>query len=455
MAAYYYVKDTGTSTTDTGRYATQQTGTFAGLGTANYYASIETALAATTAPVAGDFILISDLSTHTYGAGDKIINNGLHLSLALNLLSVDDGVIENYKKATAAQEKTPNIGDDFSFRGCWAMYGVYLSAGQNLQIIPDVEEDSFYAKDCKFEYDDGENLLIGASEIANSLVLQSCQFDASTATSTNQQSMLLAGGICELQDCAIGSNTVLTARIIGLNASPNANVSGLDTSSIGGTPTNFVTQLIDEVGTASFVGCQVHSNVSTIGSGVQQYAGMHLQMDYVANNAETGEEQKLPGSLFEQPDVTRTGGSSNSWKIVTTQWCDEAFPFRTPWITGYFDSTAAKTVDIYIANETATDGGDYNNDELWLELEYFGAAGNALYDLITTARATPFATAANPHDAADGSTWSGGTAPFANMHILRGSCTPGQVGPFRVRLCFGRASVTTDALYVDPLIVVT
>ena len=48
--AYYYVKNGGTATGDAGRYATQQTGSFATLGAANYYNNIEAAILATTPP---------------------------------------------------------------------------------------------------------------------------------------------------------------------------------------------------------------------------------------------------------------------------------------------------------------------------------------------------------------------------------------------------------------------
>ena len=63
--AYYYVKNGGTATGDAGRYATQQTGSFATLGTANYYNDIITALAATTPPASGDFVNPSDLHNYT------------------------------------------------------------------------------------------------------------------------------------------------------------------------------------------------------------------------------------------------------------------------------------------------------------------------------------------------------------------------------------------------------
>ena len=38
--AFYYVKNGGTAIGDAGRYATKQTGSFAGLGAANYYGAI-------------------------------------------------------------------------------------------------------------------------------------------------------------------------------------------------------------------------------------------------------------------------------------------------------------------------------------------------------------------------------------------------------------------------------
>lgn len=63
--ADYIVKFGGTATLDAGRYSTPQTGSFATLGAANYYNDIASAIAASTPPVSGDRILISDLSVDT------------------------------------------------------------------------------------------------------------------------------------------------------------------------------------------------------------------------------------------------------------------------------------------------------------------------------------------------------------------------------------------------------
>lgn len=58
--ADYIVKSGGSATGDAGRYASEQTGSFATLGSSNYYNSIEAAEAATTPPTPLDRVLISD-----------------------------------------------------------------------------------------------------------------------------------------------------------------------------------------------------------------------------------------------------------------------------------------------------------------------------------------------------------------------------------------------------------
>ena len=70
--AFYYVKNGGTATGDTGRFGAKQTGSFAVLGASSTYATITGALAATTAPVSGDFIVCSDL--YSFDNGNSIIS---------------------------------------------------------------------------------------------------------------------------------------------------------------------------------------------------------------------------------------------------------------------------------------------------------------------------------------------------------------------------------------------
>ncbi len=89
--AYYYVKNGGTASGDAGRYASQQAGTFAALGASGYYDNTTAAKAATTAPVAEDFILISDL--HDFTAAGTLSVIGIPVN-NFYMIAVDDANID-------------------------------------------------------------------------------------------------------------------------------------------------------------------------------------------------------------------------------------------------------------------------------------------------------------------------------------------------------------------------
>ena len=89
MANYYYVKTGGTATGNAGRYTTQQTGSFAALGAANYYGSIQSMInnivaEGGTFPLDGDFINPSDLHS------ESTVPNHTSLPFGTNMVAVDD-----------------------------------------------------------------------------------------------------------------------------------------------------------------------------------------------------------------------------------------------------------------------------------------------------------------------------------------------------------------------------
>src|SRR6056300_1228647 len=103
--AYYYVKFVsgvfeGTKTT--GSSGTPLTGTFASIGTAGCYGSIESAITNGGAG-SGDVICVSDV--HAYSQTGPINWIGpITDSGLLSIISVDDGECETEKVATTAQE---------------------------------------------------------------------------------------------------------------------------------------------------------------------------------------------------------------------------------------------------------------------------------------------------------------------------------------------------------------
>lgn len=106
--AYYRVKNGGTATGDAGRSATVGSGSFATLGTANYYNNIELAIAATTSPVASDIIQVSDL--HSFVSGGNVSLVGV-ASNPFFIVAVDDANIENSRVSGFAFEQSSGSGD--------------------------------------------------------------------------------------------------------------------------------------------------------------------------------------------------------------------------------------------------------------------------------------------------------------------------------------------------------
>lgn len=109
--AFYYVKNGGTATGDAGRYASQQTGSFATLGAAGYYDNITAAIAATTSPLAGDFINVSNLHDFSVGAG--IIYTGIPTN-TFYITCVQDGNINLSSDTTKGKETASGGPSDFT-----------------------------------------------------------------------------------------------------------------------------------------------------------------------------------------------------------------------------------------------------------------------------------------------------------------------------------------------------
>ncbi len=124
--ADYIVKDDGTATGDDGRYVSEQTGSFATLGIANYYASITAAEAATTTPVAGDRVLFSDQHAFNQGAG---INFGIP---GVQYICVDDANMDaartsNNKGSESVTDTSSDINMDDMF-----ISGISFTAADNI-----------------------------------------------------------------------------------------------------------------------------------------------------------------------------------------------------------------------------------------------------------------------------------------------------------------------------------
>ena len=124
--AYYYVKNTGSSTTSGG--TTKQSGAFSGLAATAVYSSIADAI--TYGAGSGDFVCVSDI--HTESPADSVFT-GPTSGAVLTVVGVDDSNCDTEALAASAQF-TPS--DDVLFTNRLAIYSINTFAVDDTAVTP-------------------------------------------------------------------------------------------------------------------------------------------------------------------------------------------------------------------------------------------------------------------------------------------------------------------------------
>jgi hypothetical protein len=175
-------------------------------------------------------------------------------------------------------------------------------------------------------------------------------------------------------------------------------------------------------------------------------------------------EQYASSSVKHETTIVRTGGATDgttqvSWKMVSgaeaCSWTGVNV-LESPEIAIWNATTGSqKTATVEFVHDTNTAPGQgagtlyaFRNDEVWLEVSYYGDASSTIASLATSQVADP--TLATPADIASSSTtWTttGLTTPVKQK--LSVSFTPQLAGYITARVCLGKASKT---LYVDPVV---
>jgi len=121
-------------------------------------------------------------------------------------------------------------------------------------------------------------------------------------------------------------------------------------------------------------------------------------------------------------------------------------PDSSEWINGYLGTTGSKTFTVHIVSDSAI---NLQDDEVWLELEYYADPAKTLTTFVTDRTVDVMATPAD--QPASTETWTG-TGGFSNENKqkLEITATVGRAGPFRFRVGLGMQS--TSGTYFCPKI---
>lgn len=443
MAGPFYVDDGGNNTT--------------GLSWANAFTSINSLQAAVT--LASDEIVYFGSDSQCQAVnGASLTIVGPTSGTPVKFISATVGTT-NYSKGTAPQIDTSEATSyDIVFDGSFAIYGLFIKSGRFITIAPDTDE-SAATYDCTFAIGATGTLFltittgIGTSHENLTLDLSA---DGTTVRSTGVLSHPISSNQT-VQGITFVNAGYRTGSVFTGNAMAGDNYySGVDLS-------GFTNATVCEIFNLAGFRCKTTLSNSKTAATWTPFVGTPSGGCSVAlyNVGPDDDPTSLLisntyGTLVSSKAIYRSSGGTiegvaTSWLVTTLATCCEAAPFYTPWIYDALTTTGSKTFTIYLTNDSL----DFNNSEIWLDLDYLATANSSVWTRASSQRATITTTPATL--TSDGtSTWNGAGPSFTYKRKVAVTITIGEEGQYRARLAVARASVASSAyLYVDPKVVVS
>ena len=448
---YYYVKKGGAALGDAGRSATKRTGSFAAMGTSAYYDSIYDVFAGgvpTTAPAAGDLILVSALHAKTYAT-----NVTFGVSGFVDLYSVSDANADTYSKGASERITSGNHLTLFAdSNACNYSKGIDFQSGYNLNVCAGAYS-SATLEDCELTIINGGNrYLYASSGFGGYLKLVGVELNFSGA---NQ-------GINIQKASVIAENISLTGVAVNHLFTGADYTSGAATLSDSSLPSGIATAIFNYTGTRAHSPVVIERCVlpaalplvDTFDAFLVELVARNLAF---SNNPDTYyhfESHSRVGISSTETAIYRTAGADYdgtngfSTEIISNANTSFSNPLRVEIYHGYVD-TADYTTAVDFKVHFAVDGSAIalNSDEVYLEIEHADGADNALGVLASTA---PDPLAAGVAPTTELGLWAGLTATNKQMSINKSAtigATAGTIasGIIRAYICVAKPSQTIFA----------
>ena len=369
--AYFYVKSGGTATGDAGRYASQQTGSFASLGAANYYDNIVAAIGATTPVAEGDTVCIADDHSHTYSvAASYSPGNGTEQPAIF--ISVDVANCDQYSPGATEKIVTSGV-ENLSISNKQAHFGLTLEAAGDFNI--NMANDYYYAQDCTLKAGMGTSNRPIDTNVESNIMWVNVDVVIGNSLSIDQKSIMYwYGGTASI------SPNGQPAVALSVNGECQLVLKGVDLSAITSSLVTGYTGDVAGPETVRLEGCAISASSAGWFTGTQ--TDIIDRANYKATNcgttAASAEYQYVYwdrwGTMEDESSIYRdnsstwaNGGAQTSLKVVTTSLADLGTPFVVELPTRYAElsNTASDTMTVYIVSSaTLTDS------EVWVQALY-------------------------------------------------------------------------------------
>lgn len=365
-----------------------------------------------------------------------------------------------YQASSTNQIDTSEGAYSLTIDGSFSLHGIQIKTGGNLYLYSDIDELGS-AYNCTFKLGAHQQIYFTTN---SHQILKSCTIDCSLDTSAvGNYALQPSSTKCRLYDCTWTSASYRTS--IFPDFSGFLEIYGCDFSSFHSTNTCLVEFLggggVSSGGVLIASNCKLPATVTAYQD--NQFAP---KTDIRFINCAFGDaptslyHMNYFGTLISSSSVYRVSGATidgyaTSWLITTGTYTgtttSQDTPYFTPEIYGYISSTGSKTFDLYITNDTA----DFNDSEVWLEVDYKATSGSGEWTTITDKVASRTATAAAQTDDTT-SNWYGSGISFTYKQKLSVTATVNQTGMFRARVAIGVQDIqSTRKFYIDPIVIVS
>lgn len=425
MTVWFKVKDDGTASGDAGRVTSQPTGSFAADGIANHYASVSAAMAATTPPVSGDFIIESDL--HVFALSSTTSYVGAWVN-NIFIISVDDANMDDGRTSGNFGEETQTTsGQNIVIENVF-MSGNKLNTGN----------DIIFRKNCKF--DDGilssdgtDDKSVSTDTDGTAILITNSEIEINNANGipVHVSNAVTITIINTIFSSTVGDVPYITEGGFG-NGGGSLIILGCDLSTVTGTLIKDIgsTQAVDDYLDVRFDMCKLASGVAFTNETFKNFAhrALFTRCSDISSTAEYqyhlhafGGDVDDDSAIFRNESPAFTDSNQKiSYKIVTNSDASLGSPlwFDMPlnkW--SVLSSASTDTLRFYITSNTAL-----TDKDIYIEISYPDGTNKQTPNFLTSAPATVGGTldlmATGTTLTTDGtSTWTGGLSNLYQIDL--------------------------------------
>lgn len=467
MANFYYVKSGGSATGDAGRVATtKSTGSFATKGAAACYNDVVAALAATTPPVSGDFIMVSNVHNHNYAA-----NVAYALPDGVTVVSVDDSNCEDElagaaERATGGAYKIDFMSSTTSTEGYFR--GITFEADREMRPSTGTDQKVIFVN-CEFINNAGviSEFMQLSTTVESYIRFIDCNFKFGHV---NQWIVSKAHSKSYYENCTIDAGGSAVDQFIKCanDAGSSVEIVDSDFTGMGATPS-----IIDAQGTFSGVqlkmhNCLVPASTTWVNGSQQEVRASEIHLTSIGVGTAVDDyhyyhdSEIYLGTAEEDTTIYRTAGADYdgtngfSTKVVTESTASFVDPQKVLLRTMYID-TSLYTTNVTFKVHFSRDGSAValNSDEVWMRAVHVDGNEQALGVGVTTEPAL-FETGTAP--TTETSLWTGLGGTNKQMSINTGTITigtgAGNIASGVVKI-YAYIAVPSLTIYIDPDVVVS